>query len=137
MIHESAKKRLAADPNSYLPHNYSPKNLKAAVTRTPIFQEGQYKKREYSRHGVKWIGHITDGKKTGMCTILDYSSDGGACINDIENIVQHPTDRTFSLIFPGESGVRKVHPVWKKDQKVGLQFSKFSEPPSSIYPRVA
>ena len=137
MIHESAQKRLAADPDSYLPHNYSPKNLKAAVKRTPIFQEGRYRKREHSRHEVKWIGHITDGKKTGMCTILDYSSNGGACIYDTENMVQYLTNQTFSLIFPGEPGVREGHCIWKNGQKIGLQFSKISEPPSSIYPRVA
>ena len=137
MIHESAQKRLDADPISYLPHHYGPKNLMSALTRMPVFHEAQYKKRRHSRHEMKWIAHITNGKKTGMCTILDFSSDGGACINDIENIVQISSNRTLSLIMPGESGVKQVHPVWRKDQKVGLQFIQISEQPSSIYPRVA
>lgn len=49
MIHESALKRFTADPSSYQQHHYTPKNLKEALDRLPVFREEEYPKHKYHR----------------------------------------------------------------------------------------
>ena len=138
MIHESATKRLDANPVSYSPHNYSPKNLRQAVNRVPVFTEGRYKKRQYGRQRVDWVAELINGEKRGTCKILDFDPAGGVCIKDLANIVQDTSERTLSLTLPPESGgVRQVHAVWKSGQTVGLKFVDISEQSSLSYPRVA
>ena len=75
-------------------------------------------KRSAPRHKVLKGGTIAFDGNGIVCTVRNLSSNGAAI--EMHNAVKLPP--SFMLIIEADDFIRRCHPVWSNDKRVGLAF---------------
>lgn len=75
-------------------------------------------KRSARRYKVLKGGTIAFGGNGIACTVRNLSSSGAAI--DVPNTASLP--RSFMLIIEADDFIRRCHPVWHNESRVGVEF---------------
>jgi hypothetical protein len=75
-------------------------------------------KRSAPRHKVLKGGTIAFDGADIVCTVRNLSSNGAAI--EMNNAIKLPP--SFMLIIQADDFIRRCHPVWSNDKRVGLAF---------------
>jgi hypothetical protein len=86
--------------------------------RTIVMSENRAEKRAAARHRVLKGASIAFDGNDLACTVRNLSSSGAAL--DFASSVSLPP--SFTLVIQSDRLIRRCHPVWSNDKRVGVAF---------------
>jgi PilZ domain-containing protein len=93
-------------------------SARAAVAGGKVAGKGGELRRA-ARRDIKRTARISFARRNMTCTVRNLSATGAAI--DTTNLAAIPDD--FGLVLEMESAERRCHVVWRRKNKIGIQFS--------------
>lgn len=87
-------------------------------TRTAVMSQNAIEKRTARRYKVLKGATIAFDGSGVSCTVRNLSSKGAAL--DFASSISLPS--SFMLVIESEQFIRRCHPVWSHDKRIGIEF---------------